>query len=128
MRSSVIGSRHVPSTTRRCRGIIGAKSRHLGVAVITSTRSAATRKERHVRDGTLGCTRACSVWVDLILLSSCVARVITIWTETWDTDFSEPQRRLLLLVKLAEEWFSFLPAGVMESIRADVGLSCASRA
>jgi hypothetical protein len=42
--------------------------------------------------------------------------------------FSEPQRRQLLLVNLAEEWFSFLPAGVMESIRADVGLSCASRA
>jgi hypothetical protein len=34
----------------------------------------------------------------------------------------------LLLVNLADEWFSFIFRGVMESIRADVGLSCASRA
>jgi hypothetical protein len=57
-----------------------------------------------------------------------VARVSTIWTETWGTDLFEPQRRELLLVNGADEWFSFLPAGVMESLRADVGLSYASRA
>jgi predicted MFS family arabinose efflux permease len=31
----------------------------------------------------------------------------------------------LLLVDLADEWFTFLPAGAMESIRADLGLSYA---
>ncbi|HKF91197.1 MAG TPA: MFS transporter [Acidimicrobiia bacterium] len=31
----------------------------------------------------------------------------------------------LLLVNLADEWFSFLPAGAMESIRADFGLTYA---
>jgi FSR family fosmidomycin resistance protein-like MFS transporter len=31
----------------------------------------------------------------------------------------------LLLVNLADEWFAFLPAGAMESIRADLGLSYA---
>jgi FSR family fosmidomycin resistance protein-like MFS transporter len=31
----------------------------------------------------------------------------------------------LLLVNFADEWFSFLPAGAMESIRADLGLSYA---
>lgn len=31
----------------------------------------------------------------------------------------------LLLVNLADEWFTFLPAGAMESIRADLGLSYA---
>jgi predicted MFS family arabinose efflux permease len=29
----------------------------------------------------------------------------------------------LLLVDLADEWFTFLPAGAIESIRADLGLS-----
>ena len=31
----------------------------------------------------------------------------------------------MLLVNLADEWFAFLPAGAMESIRADLGLSYA---
>src|SRR5690242_7970795 len=75
MRSSVIGSRHLPSTTRRCRRIIGAKSRHLGVAMITS-KIRYDAEQRHVRKGTLGCTRTCSVWVDVSPLSSCVARVV----------------------------------------------------
>ena len=40
-------------------------------------------------------------------------------------DFSNPR---LLRVNGADEWFSLSSAGVTESIRADVGLSSASRA
>src|SRR5207245_10893594 len=63
-------------TTRRCRRIIGAKSRHLDVAVITSNSSATARKN-------VTCARAPSdvhaprsVWVDVSPLSSCVAPVV----------------------------------------------------
>src|ERR671910_2746653 len=77
MRSSVIGSRDVPSTTRRCRTIIGAKSRHLGLAVITSTPSATTRKDVTCATTPSAVHPRCSVWVGLSPLSSCVARVVT---------------------------------------------------
>jgi len=62
-----------------------------------------------VRDSTLGWTRACSVWVGLSLLSSCVTRVVSNVTKTATVHPSHAHAfvhaKQLALAKLAREEF-----------------------